>query len=136
MTKKSSPRWLERCLLKGPFLTLCTTPKAYHRACKYLGGAKNARPQFLLHPRNGATVHFFESEKEAYPAAIVCIKAGGGNSPEQVAALLVHEAVHIWQHTKEWHNETCPGKELEAYGIQAIAQALITEYARQTTPKK
>lgn len=136
MTKKSSPRWLERCLLTGPFITLCTTPKAYHRACKHLGVAKNVRPQFMLHPRNGATAHFFESKKETYPAAIVCIRVDEGCSPVQVTALLVHEAVHIWQSAKEWHAETCPGKEVEAYGIQAIAQELLAEYARQTTPTK
>ncbi len=136
MTKKSSPRWLDRCLLTGPFITLCTTPTLYRRACKHLGVGKRTRPQFLLSPHHGATVHFFESRKTTYPAAIVCIKAGEGYSPVQVTALLVHEAVHIWQSVKERHNETCPGKELEAYGIQAIAQALITEYERQTTRTK
>lgn len=132
MSKKHAPNWLERCLLTGPFLTLCTTPAAYRRACKHLGVAKRDRPQFLLHPRYGAAVHFFESCTSVHDTAIVCIQADSKYSLAQIHALLVHEAVHVWQHARRGYNETAPGEEVEAYGIQAISQALMEEFARQT----
>lgn len=67
-------------------------------------------------------------------AAIVSIDAGYlvQKDPLAVAALLVHEAVHIWQKHAEIigsHNDH--GDEEEAYAIQAIAAGLMYEYRRQ-----
>jgi hypothetical protein len=46
----------------------------------------------------------------------------------QVAALLVHEAVHVWQLFRESIGEHGPSKEFEAYSIQAISQRLMERY--------
>jgi hypothetical protein len=52
-----------------------------------------------------------------------------------LAALLVHEAVHIWQRCCDCIGETNPGDEQEAYAIQNIAQTLMEAYAEKTYGK-
>jgi hypothetical protein len=47
---------------------------------------------------------------------------------EQVYALLVHEAVHIWQDVKHRIGEDNPSSEFEAYAIQNISQELMLAY--------
>lgn len=129
MSKKSSPRWLDRCLLPGPYLALCTTPKEYQQVCKHLKVAKADRPEFLYRDNADAAAHFFSRHKRT--TAVVCISARKEHSIPQVYALLVHEAVHIWQDTKEQYGEKRPGDEVEAYAVQALAQRLMEAYARQ-----
>ena len=64
--------------------------------------------------------------------AIVYVKPHTGKDGVAVAALLVHEAVHIWQ----WHAQLIGahndhGAEEEAYAIQHIAQELMQAYQEQ-----
>ena len=61
----------------------------------------------------------------------MCIAVTGNRLPVEVAGLLVHEAVHVWQEYADRIGETHPGREQEAYAIQAISQELMTEYARR-----
>jgi hypothetical protein len=49
-------------------------------------------------------------------------------NPEGVVALLVHEAVHLWQYIKEDIGEHNPSKEFEAYAIQNLTQELLQSY--------
>lgn len=62
---------------------------------------------------------------------VVCLQAGDSNAVE-VAGLLVHEAVHVWQEYALRIGEMRPGAEQMAYGIQAIVQELLAEYERQS----
>lgn len=78
------------------------------------------------------TTHFLESDGNH--AAIVCI-FDHGHSAEATYALIVHEAVHIWQHIKKLSGERNPSKEFEAYGIQGLCVQLFAEYNRQRSPK-
>ena len=61
----------------------------------------------------------------------MCLRDWKGRNPIEVAGLLVHEAVHVWQGYCIDIGEREPGKEQEAYGIQAIAQELMAEFARR-----
>lgn len=45
-----------------------------------------------------------------------------------IYGLLLHEAVHIWQRTKQLMGEREPSVEFEAYSIQRIAQDLFFMY--------
>ena len=131
MKKSSSPRWLDRAILISPvYFILCTTPKGYRSACKHLKLSKRSRGKFLTSPYASATTHFFELPSEGKSSAVVCIRAGDF-SDHQINALLVHEAIHIWQRIRDILGEKSPGHESEAYAVQNISQCLMQEYDRQ-----
>lgn len=122
-------RWCDRGLFVSPcHYTVCATKKVFRRELRRLKVQKAERPPFVS-PGANATTHFFESG--ARHAAIVCIEAGEHGSIE-IAAMLVHEAVHIWQNVRTIVGEEKPSSEFEAYAIQAISQELMTEFERQT----
>ncbi len=62
---------------------------------------------------------------------MVCLRETEGRKPVEVAGLLVHEAVHVWQAYADHIGEAQPGREQEAYAIQCIAQELMAEFARR-----
>ena len=124
--------WLDRCLFENPFhVTLCTTEKQFVREMKRLVIAKSERPAFTITSHANAAVHFFENVDVGL-VAIVCIRPDKKRTIHQFNALLVHEAVHIWQAIKDGVGEKNPSSEFEAYAIQSIAQGLMVEYERQT----
>ena len=118
--------WLCRDLIIGPYFCLCQDEKSFKKALKHLNIKKADRPEFLSATHVSATVHFFEDK--AALTAIVCLGDTSGATPNEIVGLLIHEAVHIWQYFKEHIGETHPSKEFEAYSIQSIAQALISEF--------
>ena len=61
----------------------------------------------------------------------MCLEDWRGRHPVEVAGLLVHEAVHIWQQYADRIGEDEPGREQEAYAIQAISHELMAEFARR-----
>lgn len=85
---------------------------------------------YLLNARADATAHFFENQR-GESVAVVALGDMTGRSGVEIAGLLVHEAVHVWQAHRENISETHPGREQEAYAVQSIAQELMTEYARR-----
>jgi len=109
---------------------VATTEKRFHAILRDLGLQEDLWPMFQKNARADATTHFFESDKDH--CAIVCLPRQVKDiSGIQIASLLVHEAVHIWQHHRDLVGEANPGTESEAYAIQAIAQRLMYEYWRQ-----
>lgn len=54
---------------------------------------------------------------------IVCMDGYQEHSPVEIAGLLVHEAVHVWQRYCESMGEESPGAEQEAYGIQPLLRS-------------
>lgn len=106
---------------------LCLSAAEFASALKHLrigdklDWAKNAHSH--------ATAHSFEGPRGL--TVVVCLRGWQGRDPIEVAGLLVHEAVHIWQQYAERIGEHSPGDEQEAYAIQAIAQELLAEFARR-----
>lgn len=120
-------RWLERRVAcPGPFLALCLDVPSFRKACAHL---KVNPPPFILNDWSQATAHIFEGDRGL--AAVVCLRDWYGADPVEVAGLIVHEAVHIWQAYARNIGEQKPGDEQEAYAIQAISQELMAEFARQ-----
>lgn len=122
-------RWLDRSLLEFDYYTLCTTEKQYADVLKHLKVRRKDAPPFLYTERAHASVHHFVNEgKHAF---VVCLGPIAGRDDDQIIALLVHEAVHLWQGYARAIGESAPGDEMEAYAIQSLSQSLITEYRRQ-----
>ena len=120
------PRWLDRRIgREGPYLTLCTSETEYNAAARRLGVATTG----WLNPHAHATMHSFYGPKGL--CCIVCLGDTSQLTGVEISGLLIHEAVHVWQCWCDDIGETHPGAEQEAYGVQAIAQELMAEYARR-----
>lgn len=125
--KKSKTNWLDRRIAApGPHLALCLTEGEYVAAVESFG--IQSQQAWL---RKDAATHWFESGGGL--SAIVCLdgRAALGRDPVEVAGLLVHEAVHVWQAYAKQIGEESPGQEQEAYAIQAISQELMAEFSRR-----
>lgn len=121
-------RWLDRRIsAPGPHLALCLSQAELDAALQHLG--IHERTDFVS-PGANATTHNCENP-HGKPVCIVCLGSREGRNSIEVAGLLIHEAVHVWQRYAMSIGERHPGDEQEAYGIQAIAQELLAEYARR-----
>lgn len=123
------PEWLDRRIAApGPYLTLCLHKHEFDAVVKRMK-LQNAG-NWIKTPHSHATMHSFEHESGSL-CCVVCLNEWQGREPVEVAGLLVHEAVHIWQGYAERIGEHQPGSEQEAYAIQSIAQELMAEFARR-----
>lgn len=129
--KASLVPWLGRSLILGPYLCLCTTEKDYHAVMDYLKVPPHQREPWV-NKRADATTHLVENQDHGL-AAVVCVGDVSRRSPVGVAALLVHEAVHVWQAFCEHSGEKSPSDEFEAYSIQSISHELMTAYANKAS---
>lgn len=122
--------WLKRDHgAPGPFMALCLHEDQLRYALKRLGVKEHV--DFLRSTHCNATVHFMLNQ-DGKACAIVCLGKHDTRTPIEIAGLLVHEAVHIWQNYCEDIGETNPGSEQEAYAIQSISMQLMDSFVRQT----
>lgn len=120
--------WLDRRIAApGPHLALCLNESQFQAACRHLRCTNP--PEFLKNEWSDATAHYFETDRGL--AVVVCLRGWSRRHPIEVAGILVHEAVHVWQEYCDRIGENIPGREQEAYAIQAIAQELMEEFSRQ-----
>lgn len=128
------PVWLDRSLVEAPFFyTLATNEETFRKALRHLKVPRGKWPTFVLNPWSDASAHEFEcGAKLAY---VVSVRLREGLTMPQVAALMTHEAVHMWQVARERLGEHRPSTEFEAYAIQALTQRLLEEYERQVKEK-
>lgn len=118
--------WLDRRIAApGPYLALCLTEDEFRAATLHLKA-----PEIPRWCSKDAMTHTFEHE-DGGVCCIVCMKGWEGRDPIEVAGLLVHEAVHVWQKYADDIGERFEGAEQEAYAIQAIAQELLAEFSRR-----
>jgi hypothetical protein len=119
--------WMDRSLVISPvFYGLCKDKKAFKKALKHLGIKKKDRPDYLLTTHADATVHYFKQDNKI--TAVICMGDCTERSTSEIAGLLIHEAVHVWQEIKRNIGEYDPSSEFEAYSIQTIAQRLIEAF--------
>lgn len=125
-------KWLDRTLVVSPYcFALCLCEKEYQRELASLNILPHLRPSFLMSTHANATTHYFESG-EHERCAIVCLGDWTERTGIQIAALLVHEAVHIWRWSMHAYGEDSPSAEFMSYGIQNISQALMESFLDQT----
>lgn len=125
---KQNYKWLDRRVAKpGPYLTLCLTAQEMNHA------AKGLTQWPLTFPEWGASAQMFTKDGTNDMCVIVSLAEDSqkNNSAIEIAGMLVHEAVHVWQFYAKKMGESQPGDEQEAYAVQAISQELMAEYARR-----
>lgn len=128
--KGDAVKWLDRRIAApGPYLTLCLSEREFSAAVKHL---KSPAVPAWVNRGADATAHFFDNP-DGKTCAIVCLGPTSGLNAIEIAGMLVHEAVHVWQQHCSDIGERDPGDEQEAYAVQAIAQELMAEYARRMT---
>ena len=114
------------------YFGLVTTEAMLHKEMRKMKVPVSMWPRFKQNERSNACTHFFDNVGLSKEAALVCMAEDKERSGIQIAALLVHEAVHIWQHHRRSIGEDNPSAEYEAYGIQSISQSLMGAYQEQT----
>lgn len=123
--------WLDRSLtICSYYYCLCTSEDHYIEELRRIELPEYRWSKWLSADMHATTHCFIHKDK---PIAMVCIKPDLERyTGIQTAALLVHEAVHIWQKHASYigsHNDH--GDEEEAYAIQNIAQSLMESFERQ-----
>lgn len=126
---KNGPQWLDRRVAApGPYLALCL---AEHEFKALIQEFKAPDPgPWISTPQADATAHLLANQ-DGRRCCIICVREWRGRDPIELAGLLIHEAVHVWQCHADDIGERRPGDEQEAYAIQAIAQELLAEFARR-----
>lgn len=84
-------------------------------------------PSPYLIPGSAATTHFADEEDGDKSIALVCMDLTKRRTINEMNALLVHEAVHIYQEMMRSMRENDAGKEIEAFYIQRISLDLMAE---------
>ncbi len=114
------------------YFCLVLSEAAYYEEVQHLKVPHGLQGVWISHGTS-AQVSYFENE-DGRNVAIVSFKEDVARSPIDVACILVHEAVHIWQHHCENIGERHPSREYEAYGIESIAKELMNQYVKQRAP--
>jgi hypothetical protein len=126
--------WLDRTVAPlAPYVTLVRTERDYLKAMKTCGIVNPDK--WVSDENGGATVHYL-ADLKGKKCCIVAISVSKDGTPIEIAALLVHEAVHVVQNYFEDISERNPAKEQMAYAVQYMSQTLMTEYERQITKEK
>jgi hypothetical protein len=123
--------WLNRSFIVGPFLCLALSDEAFQEAFDDLDQEKEGRPPWVLNSHSNATCHTLQNKKGDL-CAVLCFRSWEGHTGIEIAGLLLHEAVHIWQRYCQHIGEDDPSLEFEAYSIQHIAQQLMWSFQEQT----
>ena len=124
-------KWLDRVISPAaPFLCLCLSSAEYTTAAQHLGVTPNAA---WVSSNAHATTHYYDNVDSMSYACVVCLSVTSELSGIEIAGILVHEAVHIWQNWCEYYGESSPASEQEAYAIQFISSHLMNEYSRRIT---
>lgn len=124
--------WLDRRLtLCSYYYCLRLSEKEFWEELHHLEIPCGKWPPFMGRGFGDAATHLFESPTGKY-LAIVTLKDASKHDGIQVASLLTHEAVHIWQaHSRVIGSLNDHGDEEEAYAIQAITQELLYSFKEQ-----
>ena len=129
MKKAAKTQWLDRRIAApGPYLALCLSEAEFMVAMRHCDITHP--PPWIKTDHAHATAHYLQNPGGDL-VCVVCLREWEDRDPIEVAGLLVHEAVHAWQEYADRIDEHFPGREQEAYAIQAIAQELMAEFARR-----
>jgi len=133
MMPQQKAEWVGRTVVSAiPYIGICVSEDQLKREVKRL----NASGDVQWCSKTGARTNFFISKNDDKSICIVCMnKTYEGYTMQEVQGLLVHEAVHVWQHVLVMMGEESPGIEIEAYAIQQIYINLSCGYDKLTAVK-
>lgn len=128
---KDSNVWLERSMFSGGYLAFVTSQEEFVEALEEI--KCNDAPGLFVPNGWPACTHTFSNVNGSIACVVALdIKQAAEEDPIDVAALLVHEAVHVWQENEKAAGQLgCFGHEGEAYSIQNISTRLMTAYAKR-----
>lgn len=120
------PGWFRGSIYYG----FCPSEKAWKKE------AKRLNIDLGSYPTTAASCKILNYKDDTKRICIVTVRDGLelDHNALEVACLLTHEAVHVWQELTEKIGEEAPSAEFEAYSIQAISQELI--HAFEQTRRK
>lgn len=122
-------KWLDRRIsAPGPYLALCLSEAEFYAALRH--AKARYQSNWISTPQANATAHFLPNS-DGELCCIVCLGPHENRSAIEIAGLLVHESVHIFQEYCAHIGEDHPASEQQAYGIQSIAQELLSEFGRR-----
>ncbi len=124
----SKINWSGAALITSPSYCLVITEEDYHKALDEIKIDKDGRDPWLSNERCGATKHTFDD------IHVVAVRYDEQDNLS-VYAILVHEAVHIWQEFCKSISENNPSIEFEAYAIQMISINLMSMFDDQIKEK-
>jgi hypothetical protein len=119
-------RWCNTALLCSNYIGICFSENDFYKELRRLKVKPSSWSNWLS---DGAlaTTHFLESGK-GNNIAMVCIPIYTDKDGIEIASILVHEAVHVLQDYFEYIGENEPGKETQAYALEAISKSLMFAY--------
>ena len=127
----SKIHWLDRRIAApGPYMALCLSQDEFDSALKRCGISESL--SWIKNDHSNATAHYL-SNQQGQSVVLVCMRDWQDRNPIEVAGLLIHESVHVWQEYCRSIGESEPGAEQEAYAIQSISQELLAEFARRVS---
>ncbi len=114
--------------MRGPYLILCTNEDEFKAVIKHIEYDKPYGNKWIT---DGANASTHTLEMDAGTVCIVCLQTKPEVTGCDIASLLVHEAVHVFQRYCQSIGEDDPSMEFEAYSIQNICSELFDEFARR-----
>lgn len=127
--------WCYRELIESPYaFCLCVNEAQYQKEMDRFRVAKADRGDWVAEGKDAA-LHTLVSNDGDH-VAIVCVRPKKDRTLNQLHALLVHEAMHLWRYIREDLGENDPSKEFEAYSMQALSQRLFYAYDDLTKKRK
>lgn len=121
-------KWADKTLMAARVrYRLCMSAQEFHSVMRWLRVPMAQRPEFIAEKSYCAVTHTFD-RYDRRRFCVVCFPFKKDEAPLDVVSTLIHEAVHVWQITKAYIEETTPSCEFEAYSIEKIAYELIKEY--------
>ena len=130
----SKSKWLERCVLAHPDLTLCLTEKAFSAAYRHVFRSRKDSPEMPIWVDDDADAMMHTlSEGADILACIVCLDDSSVGTLSQLVALMAHEAQHVVQEVQRQHNALPLGDdEMECGLLDHITMRLMESYMEQT----
>lgn len=123
-------QWLDRSLLQGPRVALVTSAAGFRRATRSFGMDDDG-PWLAKYEQ--ACVHSYDTADGLVCIVALSLDACSRLEPIDIAALLAHEAVHVWQRVEEMMPGASLGREMEAYAVQNIAANLMRAYLKASS---